>query len=113
MAQVLVGCKLPNGIIIEHPQDPEKKVTLNGLNKVVIIGADHAATAVDGDFWDAWLAANKEFSALVSGAIFVAKDARSLADAAKENAGRETGFEPMKKDGKDKRASGVKTEKGE
>lgn len=105
---VIVGCKLPHGIILEHPMDPSKTIEIKGQNKVVIIGADYATTEVDGDFFEQWLAVNKEFPAVKSGAIFVAKSSADVAAVAKEFAERETGFEPMRTDGKDKRASGVK-----
>ncbi len=105
---VVVGCKLPHGIIIQHPMDPNKKVELAGKNKALIVGADYATTEVDGDFWEQWAAVNKEFSAVKSGAIFVAKSLTDAAAIAGEFKDRKTGFEPMRTDGKDERASGVK-----
>ena len=105
---VVVGCKLPHGITIEHPMDPNKKVELKGKNKALIVGADYATTEVDGDFFEQWVAVNKEFPAVKSGAIFVAKSLTEAAAIAEEYKERPTGFEPMRTDGKDKRASGVK-----
>ena len=104
---VTVGCKLPHGIIIEHPLDPSIKVALAGLNKVTIIGADYASTEVDAEFFGIWSKANKDFGPLKSGAIFAGKSSADVKAAAKEFGERETGFEPMKKKG-DKRAAGVK-----
>ena len=106
---VVVGCKLPHGIIIQHPMDPNKKVELAGKNKALIVGADYATTEVDGDFWEQWVAVNKEFPAVKSGAIFVAKTLTDAAAIAAESKDRKTGFEPMRTDGKDERAAGVKT----
>lgn len=106
--KVTVGCKLPNGIILEHPMDPSIKVEIAGLNKVTIIGAGYASTDVDADFWEVWHNANKTFSAVVSGAIFASKSSNDVKAIAKEFADRSTGLEPMKKKG-DKRAAGVKT----
>lgn len=97
MAKVVIGCKLPNGIVLEHPLDPSNTVELKGLNRVAIIGADHATTQVDDDFWGAWEAVHKEFPALKSGAIFVAKSANDAAAIAKEFKGRKTGLEKMSK----------------
>ncbi|MES2351899.1 MAG: hypothetical protein V4641_30370 [Pseudomonadota bacterium] len=107
-----VGCKLPHGIVLEHPADPKNTVTLRGLNRISIIGADYATTEVDGDLMDAWLAANKGFPALENGAIFIAKSASDAVAIAAEFKGVETGLEPMRTDGKDKRARGVKTADG-
>ncbi len=109
---VFVGCKLPNGIILEHPKNDAKKVELNGLNKNLVIGAEHAVTEVEALFWDAWIKVNSAFDAVKSGAIFVASDARSLESVATENKKRKTGLEPMSKDGKDPRAAGAVTEDG-
>lgn len=106
---VVVACKLPHGIVLEHPMNPANTVTLNGRNKSPIIGATYATTAVDADFWEQWLAVNKEFGAIKSGAIFVAKSDADASAMAAEFKDRRTGFEAMQTDGKDPRATGVKT----
>ena len=99
MAQkVVVGCRLPNGIILEHPSDPKIKVELNGLNKVTIIGAPYAHNDVDADFWDAWFAVNKDFAPLKNGAIFVAKSSEDAQAKAREIKKERTGFEAMAQD---------------
>jgi len=105
MAKVIIGCKLPHGLVIENPMNPNERVTLNGLNKSLIIGAKHATTEVDADMWKLWKATNKDFGPLKNGAIFEAKDAASAKSIAKETEKEKTGFEAM--DPKDK-ASGVK-----
>lgn len=92
---IVVGCKLPNGIILEHPLDPAVRVELAGMNRVTIIGAGYATTQVDRSFWDAWEATNKDFPAYVNGSIFVAKSDADLAAAARERAKVKTGFEAM------------------
>lgn len=100
---VVVGCKLPNGIILDHPLDPSKKVELAGLNKARVIGADHATTEVDGEFWEAWSMVHKDFAPVKSGAIFVARTVEDAAAKAKELAKEKTGFEAMPQE-----AQGVK-----
>ena len=102
-AKIVVGCKLPHGIIIEHPADQSKTAEINGKNKSLIVGAEYATTEIDGDLWDAWIAKNKDFPALASGAIFVAKSVADASAMAKEFKGRKTGFEAMNPD-----AMGVK-----
>lgn len=92
---LVIGCKLPHGLVIEHPSDPSKTVVLAGLNKALVIGATHATTEVDDEFWQAWKAAHKDFPALRSGAIFEAKSTADAAAQAKELADEKTGFEPM------------------
>jgi len=106
---IIIGCKLPHGIILHHPLDPSKIVELNGKNKVTIIGAEHATTDVDAEFWEHWSSVHAEFPALKSGAIFVAKSAADAEAIAREFEDRKTGFEPMRTDGKDERARGVKS----
>lgn len=109
-----IGCKLPHGIVLEDPTPGSvKTVELNGLNKIIIIGATYAATQVPADFWAAWQAFHGDFPALKSGAIFVAQNEVDAAAMAKELENETTGFEPMKKNGKDKRAAGVKTASAE
>lgn len=92
---VTVGCKLPYGIILDHPLDPDKKVALNGKNKALIIGADYGTTEVDGEFWETWKTVHKDFPAVRSGAIFEARNTTELAAVAEELKDEKTGFEPM------------------
>lgn len=95
LSQVVVGCKLPNGIILEHPENPLKKVELDGLNKIKIIGSEYVTNSVDEEFWDAWFAKHADFPAVKSGAIFVAKNATEAKAVAKDLAKEKTGFEAM------------------
>ena len=92
---VLIGCKLPHGLILDHPLDVSKKVELAGLNKAIISGADCATTPVDGEFWETWKTVHKDFPALRSGAIFEAANASELTAVAAELEDETTGFEPM------------------
>lgn len=105
---VIIGCRLPHGIVLDHPLDPANTVELAGLNKIRIIGAEHMTTEVDADFWEQWKTVHKDFPALKSGAIFEAKTAADADAKAKEltakKGGSATGFEPAKPD-----ADGVKT----
>ena len=90
---VLIGCKLPNGIILEVG---DQQVELNGLNKCAIIGATHGSTNVDADFWAAWKTQNSTFSALKNGAIFEASSESEAAAKVKDTG--KTGLEPMPQD---------------
>lgn len=92
---VTIGCKLPHGIVLDHPLDPSKKVELMGKNSSLIIGAEYGTTEVDGEFWETWKTVHAEFPALKSGAIFEAKNVTEAASVAKELEGEVTGFEPM------------------
>ena len=100
---VLIGCKLPNGIILGDHEEPKKQFTLNGINRSTIIGAGYATTEVDGELWDAWFSKNKDFPAIKSGAIFQASNEASAKSMAIEYKDRKTGFEPL-----DPKSHGVK-----
>lgn len=92
---VTVGCKLPHGLILDHPLDPDKKVELKGKNGSLIIGAEYGTTEVDGEFWETWKTVHKDFPALRSGAIFEARNASELTAVAAELEDEKTGFEAM------------------
>ena len=100
---VTIGCKLPHGIILDHPLDPDKKVELKGKNGSMIVGAPYGTTEVDGEFWETWKTVHKDFPALRSGAIFEAANASELTAVAAELEDEKTGFEPMPQE-----AQGVK-----
>lgn len=93
---VIVGCKLPNGIILQHPLNAAHKVEIAGLNKPKIIGAPYVTTEVDAEFWANWVAVHSEFPALKSGALFAVKSAKDIDVVASEHAKRKTGLEKMK-----------------
>jgi len=94
---ILIGCKLPNGIIIEAPNGQTAEI--DGLNKSKIIGATHVISSIDADIWAAWKAKNTTFSALKSGAIFEASSASEAVAIAKDT--DKTGLEPMPQKTKD------------
>ena len=106
---IVIGCKLPNGIIIEHPLNPADTVELNGKNKALILGSEYGTTEVDADFWEQWHAVNSDVGPVANNAIFVAKNTSELVAVAKELKEELTGIEPMRTDGKDTRAGKVKT----
>ena len=91
---IIIGCRLPHGITLSHPKNPKQLVTLNGLNKSLIIGATHATTEVDSSFWAAWKAATTDFTPYKSNAIFEASSVKDANALAKELAKEKTGFEP-------------------
>ena len=96
MAKILIGCKLPHGIVLTHPQKEELSVTLDGLNKSAIIGSTFVQTEVEEEFWNVWKQANKDSKLLSSGALFEAKNQKDLLSASKDTG--KTGFEPLNQD---------------
>ena len=92
---VIIGCKLPHGIILEHPLDPSKSVKLAGRHASPIIGATHSTTEVDADLWETWKAVHANFAPLKAKAIFEAKSAGDASAIASELKDEKTGFEGM------------------
>lgn len=105
---VVIGCRLPHGLILEDPADVTKTVTLKGSNASVIIGSTCGMTDIDAEFWGRWKAHHKDFPALKNGAIFEAKTHGEAKTVAKEVEKEKTGFEPMPQE-----AEGVKPAKEE
>lgn len=94
-SHIAVRCKLPHGLVIRHPMNVDKTVTLKGRNKAVVIGSDYGTTMVPADFWEDWIAANADFQPVKSGAIFAGKSMADLDAIGKEFEKRATGFEPL------------------
>ena len=103
---IIIGCRLPHGIVLENPKDPRIKVELKGLNSLLVIGSTFYANNVDADFWAEWKNFHKEFPALKSGAIFEAQTEVDANAKAKELKEEKTGFEALPQTG----ADGVKAE---
>jgi hypothetical protein len=103
MPNVIVGCKLPHGLIIKTGG---KSAILNGANSSKIIGG-YGLTPVDKDFFDAWKAEYATFSPLKDGLIFEQANERSAASQAKEQEEIKSGLEPLDLD---KPAPGIKPE---
>lgn len=111
MAKVYVGCKLPNGLIMElitpHemkqsilPGPTGQRVTLNGANSARIAltnpqDAAYGLTLVDEAFAKAWFKANENAKFVTSGAVFQVGDEKSFTGIAKDQLEAvRTGLEP-------------------
>lgn len=90
MATVTVGCKLPHGLIIEVGN---VAVTLKGKNSSNVIGGYGLTEDVDRDFFEKWLAANKDSAAVKNNLIFAQERATNARAEAKEKAKVKNGFE--------------------
>jgi len=101
--------KLPHGLILENPLKPGDTVEVSGLNSVSSMGVQlqpFAVTEIEEDLWKAWCAVHKDFPALVSGALFVAKNENNAKAMGREFEGRKTGLERLKpEDGGVKKAN--------
>lgn len=101
MPNVIVGCKLPHGLIIRLP-NAETPVTLKGANSGTIVGLDGKVvrgtcgfTPVDEAFITQWLKLNAPMVMVKKGLVFVQKDQKNAAAEASDKAAVKTGFEAV------------------
>jgi hypothetical protein len=100
MANVTIGCRLPNGLVLEVG---DKSVELAGQrqtqqrSKIILLSPDdYGTTEVDESFWQAWKqSVGKDFAPLASGAIFEAKNTNDASAKAKDLKSKKTGHEAM------------------
>ena len=90
---VIVGCKLPNGLVAEVNS---KTVHFNGANSAVIIGGHGITENVDAEFWQAWLTQNKDLVFVQKGLVFADAKAVNTKAESQEKAEEKTGLEPVK-----------------
>jgi hypothetical protein len=93
--KVIIGCRLPHGLVLEHPLQKDVKATLAGVHSSKIIGATFVITEVDSELWELWKSTHATFQPLTSGAIFEARNESEAAGKGKEMKKEKTGFEPM------------------
>jgi hypothetical protein len=118
-ATVVVGCKLPNGLIMElFEKRTINEVTMGGSKSVdqyfatgerftlngpahkpgesagCMVRSGFAITrGIPKDFWDRWYSANKTLPAVVNGLIVAYDSLSKTADAANERKAQKTGQE--------------------
>lgn len=98
---VTIGCRLPNGIILTHPENKDLAVRLAGTsgermeNGFYMPPRLFSTTQVDAEFWAAWKKEYEGYPPLKTRAIFEAKNESEAAEKAKEVAKVRTGFEQM------------------
>lgn len=64
---VFVGCKLPNGLLL---QVGHEAVEIAGANSSELVGG-YGLTPVPKDFWEAWVAEHRSYEPLRNDLIFV------------------------------------------
>ena len=89
---VTVGCKLPNGLIIEVGG---QSVELNGANASNIIGGHGITYDVDADLFNAWMKAHADRAMVRNGFIFAHEDAKNTKAEAREKTDNETKLEAV------------------
>ena len=121
--QVTVACKLPHGLILQLCKEVEKaeaqrdgthklikewarlpeKVKINGYLAKYRVDLPPAAQdssyalthGVDKDFWDQWLAQNRELDMVKAKLIFASDKQDTVKKATEDYAGTKCGLEPV------------------
>lgn len=95
---VVVGCKLPNGLICELgnvEDDNYQRVNLKGSNDSEIIGGYGITRNVPAAFWEAWIEAKKRMPFVRKGLVFAVGDVDSAKDLATDFSEKKTGMERL------------------
>lgn len=96
---VVVGCRIPQGMILHHPADRTITAKLAGPMVVMTdprkMGLNFGLTKVPADLWAAWRKAYADNPIVVSKAVFEAKKEEDAIAKGKELQSEKTGFEQM------------------
>ena len=103
-ATVWVGCKLPNGLVLElgkpEQQDKYQKIILNGSSTAAIqnTAGGFGLTEVPRPFWEEWERKHKHLGWFKHGHVFAVSDFASAQAAGLEREKVLTGLEPLDPD---------------
>jgi hypothetical protein len=106
MSTISIGCRLPNGLIIDLGDATKPSIELAGQRQaqenspIVLLNESHyGVTEVDESYWEAWKKhVGPEFAPLKSQAIFEAKNEKEAKAKAKDLKEVKTGHEPLKQE---------------
>lgn len=90
---VVIGCKLPNGFVM---QVGEVARVIKGFNSSVVIGGHGVTEGVPAELWGAWLKENKDRDLVKNGFVFARANSKDVKAEAKEKTREKSGTEPMK-----------------
>lgn len=94
---VVVGCKLPHGLVLRVKNKDGSIVehTLNGSNASRIVGGFGLTENLPEDFMKRWLHENSRHPAVINGSVFIHNDVKSAKSMARERGELPTGFESI------------------
>ncbi|EKY2017044.1 hypothetical protein QU220_004177 [Cronobacter sakazakii] len=92
---IVVGCKLPNGLVVEQEG---YTVTLNGANSSNVVGGYGLTEGVDKDAFEKWLEVHKNQPYVKNELVFARAKANSAQSKATENASVKSGLEGLPQD---------------
>lgn len=88
----VIGCKLPNGLII---RGAGKQFRLNGSRSSLIVGGFGLTEDVPAEIWDEFEKVNKQGNIIKNGVVFAVGDKESAKSAATERKAVKTGLEQL------------------
>lgn len=94
MSTVIIGCKTPNGIIMQVASQ-DASVHIKGWNKSEIIGGHGITYNVPKALWEAWRIEFKDHPLLVNGLIFAHEAEKEVKAEAKEKKGTKSKMEQL------------------
>lgn len=89
----VIGCKIPNGVVI---RGADKQIVINGARSSNIVGGYGLTEDVPADVWDEYAKAHAKSPAILNGLLFAVGDMKSAKDAATERQNEKTGLEQIK-----------------
>jgi hypothetical protein len=98
---VIVGCKLPNGLVLELGKKGSQNyqtVTLNGSNAkgaLIVPGTNYGVTSVPKAFMDKWMEKHSWLPAVKEKHIFVEEKVENASARALDDQASKTGLEPL------------------
>jgi hypothetical protein len=92
---LVVGCKLPNGLVIDIDG---YSVTLNGANSSNVVGGYGLTENVDKAAFDKWIKAHADQPYVKNELVFAQAKTNSAESKAKENASVKSGLEGLPQD---------------
>lgn len=108
-ATVVIGCKLPHGLVMELGIEQQQvgtgtqltrgpsyqRFTVKGANAARIVGGYGVTQGVPADFAAAWMEKNKNLQFVRDGLIFIVKSAADAKSEAKDRLDVKTGLEAI------------------
>lgn len=95
MATVVVQCNYPNGVTLQLRGNPNTVVVKGYQNATIVEGGYGLTDGVEKDFWDAWVAENKQYPIYTNGCISANTNVKKATKEASSNSGTVSGNEQV------------------
>lgn len=96
MSTVVVQCNYPNGMILQL-KNGQQIMVKGHINATIVENGFGLTDGVDSEFWDQWLAENKDFPVVKNGCILANSNVKTAVKEAQSNKGVKSGNEQTQK----------------